>query len=219
MYLWSDDGALVVANSTITGNTAATGGGIRVGTGTIDLEQSTVSGNTATGGGDGLYLGYVGNTADSAANDRGGAPRAAAEQFQATGIVTGSIVAGNGDGIDDIAGHPETGSAVTLASSVIGAVAGLTPTDGGGNQTGVTNPGLAPLANNGGATETMALAAGSPALDAGPDPVPSFPGNEFDQRGAGFPRVVGNKVDVGAFEVQAPAPAPDVVVVTPRFTG
>jgi hypothetical protein len=220
MYLWSEEGALVVANSTITGNTASSGGGIRVSTGTLDLLQSTVSGNTAAESGDGLYLGYIRDLVKSAAaNDRGGEPRALADQGQGLGIVTGSIVAGNGDGTGDIAGDPESGSAVTLTASVIGTVDALTPTDGGGNQLGVTNPGLAPLANNGGATQTMALLAGSPALDAGPDPVPSFPGNEFDQRGAGFPRVVGNKVDVGAFEVQAPAPAPDVVVVTPRFTG
>jgi hypothetical protein len=63
----------------------------------------------------------------------------------------------------------------------------------------------------------QALKAGSPAIDTGPDPVPSFPGNEFDQRGAGFARVVGGRVDVGAFEVQDVTPAP--LVITPRFTG
>jgi hypothetical protein len=83
---------------------------------------------------------------------------------------------------------------------------------------GVTDPGLDPLANNGGATQTMALKTGSVAIDKGPNPEPAFPGNEFDQRGTGFPRVVNGQVDVGAFEVQAPAPAPEVIV-TPRFTG
>jgi hypothetical protein len=32
--------------------------------------------------------------------------------------------------------------------------------------------------------------------------VPSFAGNEFDQRGTGFARVSGGRVDVGAFELQ-----------------
>ena len=65
----------------------------------------------------------------------------------------------------------------------------------------------------------MALKPGSPAIDKGPDPVADFPGNEFDQRGAGFARVVNGKVDVGAFEVQPPpTPAPEVIV-TPKFTG
>ena len=61
-------------------------------------------------------------------------------------------------------------------------------------------------------TDTMALLPGSPAIDAGPDPVPDFPGNDNDQRGPGFPRVVNGKVDVGAYEVQP-------IAVTPNFTG
>ena len=36
-----------------------------------------------------------------------------------------------------------------------------------GNQVGVADPGLGTLANNGGPTETIALLAGSPAIDAG----------------------------------------------------
>ena len=59
---------------------------------------------------------------------------------------------------------------------------------------------------------------GSPAKDTGPNPVPSFPTNEFNQRGAGFARVVDGVVDIGAFEVQAP-PLPEPVVITPKFTG
>jgi hypothetical protein len=96
-------------------------------------------------------------------------------------------------------------------------VNGLTPTDGGGNQMDVTDPGLDPLGNNGGATQTMALKTGSVAIDKGPNPVPTFPGNEFDQRGTGFARVVNGQVDVGAFEVQPPAVEP--VVIQPKFTG
>ena len=43
-------------------------------------------------------------------------------------------------------------------------------TDGtNNNQVGVANPGLAPLVNNGGPTETHALLAGSPAIDQGDD--------------------------------------------------
>lgn len=58
------------------------------------------------------------------------------------------------------------------------------------------DPHLAPLAANGGSTPTRALLAGSCALDAGsnPDALPT------DQRGAGFPRVLGSTADIGAFE-------------------
>ena len=59
------------------------------------------------------------------------------------------------------------------------------------------DPKLLPLANNGGPTQTMALASNSPAINAGN---PAY-WNPFadDQRGRGFPRVTG-KVDIGAFE-------------------
>ena len=52
----------------------------------------------------------------------------------------------------------------------------------------------------------MALLVGSPAIDAGPSPVASFAGNQFDQRGTGFARVVGSSVDIGAFEFGATTP-------------
>jgi len=71
-----------------------------------------------------------------------------------------------------------------------------------------TNPMLAALANNGGATWTHALRSGSPLIDAGSasasprDQQLVFPGN--DQRGTGFSRDRGAAPDIGAFEA-APA--------------
>ncbi|MDB5295685.1 MAG: type secretion C-terminal target protein, partial [Phycisphaerales bacterium] len=60
-----------------------------------------------------------------------------------------------------------------------------------------------PLADNGGPTRTLALLAGSPAIDAGNNLlVPA--GTTTDQRGPGFARVVNGTVDIGAFEVQPP---------------
>ena len=55
---------------------------------------------------------------------------------------------------------------------------------------------LAPLANNGGPTQTHALLPDSPAIDAGNN-VPDF---LDDQRGDGFPRVKGVRTDIGAYE-------------------
>ena len=64
---------------------------------------------------------------------------------------------------------------------------------------GVIDPLLAPLADNGGPTLTHALLEGSPAIDAGD---PSFtPPPDYDQRGVGFPRVLGDAIDMGAFEL------------------
>ena len=62
---------------------------------------------------------------------------------------------------------------------------------------------LLPLADNGGRTMTHALADGSPAIDAGDNPL----GLATDQRGDGFVRVFGGAADIGAFEVQPAAPA------------
>jgi hypothetical protein len=74
---------------------------------------------------------------------------------------------------------------------------------GEGNQVGVTNPGLGGLANNGGPTQTIALLAGSPAIDAGSNALAvDQNGNPLltDQRGTGYARIVNGTVDIGAFE-------------------
>jgi hypothetical protein len=60
---------------------------------------------------------------------------------------------------------------------------------------------LGPLADNGGPTLTHALMPGSPAIDAGDPSIASPP--EFDQRGSGFDRVSGGRIDIGAYEVQS----------------
>ena len=94
-----------------------------------------------------------------------------------TADITGSIVWGNSGNDVGLAAE------VTFSHDVLGTIAaGIVQTDAGGNLTGV-DPLLGPLQNNGGPTETRALLPGSPAKDVGPDPVPEFPGNEFDQRG------------------------------------
>ena len=60
------------------------------------------------------------------------------------------------------------------------------------------DPILLPLAGNGGATKTHALASGSPAIDAGNDTA----GLVTDQRSGHYARVFGVAADIGAFEVQ-----------------
>ena len=67
-----------------------------------------------------------------------------------------------------------------------------------GNQVGESNPGLGTLVNNGGPTETVALLAGSPAIDKGNNAFVTA--GETDQRG--LPRIVNGAVDIGAFEYQ-----------------
>ncbi len=100
-----------------------------------------------------------------------------------------------------------------ITNSLILSTAGMTgigvPTNGvNGNIIGV-DPQLAPLANNGGPTQTHALLATSPAINGG--------NNAFatatDQRG--FVRILSSTVDIGAYEsvftpVTIPATIPPV---------
>ncbi|WP_376691513.1 choice-of-anchor Q domain-containing protein [Wenzhouxiangella sp. EGI_FJ10409] len=60
------------------------------------------------------------------------------------------------------------------------------------------DPDLGPLANNGGATMTHALAQDSCAVDAGSNPQEL----EFDQRGQPYGRQMGQETDIGAFELE-----------------
>ncbi len=113
---------------------------------------------------------------------------------------------------------------VDIQSTIVGNntyAGGTGPDDVGGNQTatitGANNlfvlslvtpppdtieldtPLLGALAFNGGSTRTHRLMSTSPALDAGNDAA----GVSFDQRGSGFPRVLGDATDIGAYELDA----------------
>lgn len=107
------------------------------------------------------------------------------------------------------------GASLLLKNSIIGAAASGsagygTVTDAGNNlcadkslvfgANSRTNadPGLGPLADNGGPTKTMLLLSGSPALDAGQDS--AAPGS--DQRGVVRP--LGVRSDIGAVEMRFP---------------
>ena len=58
------------------------------------------------------------------------------------------------------------------------------------------DPGLSALGPNGGPTPTMALSPTSIAVNAGNN----TNNGKYDQRGAGFDRVIGANADIGAFE-------------------
>ncbi len=224
-------GDVTIDQSTISGNQATdSGGGIGVNyaDGDVNIVQTTISGNTAGDLGDGLYFyqnleNQGAQSAEKAdqkrtrvGHNKEGAPQeapkahghAGAQDVGGSATLTGTIVSGNPGTDIDTNGT----QAVTSVASLIGTTgAGINLTDGGGTVTSTT-PGLGALANNGGPTQTLALLPGSPALDAGPDPVPSYPDNGFDQRGPGYLRVVNGRVDIGAYEAQA-------VAIVPRFTG
>ncbi|MEE3715381.1 DUF4347 domain-containing protein [Tumidithrix elongata RA019] len=217
----SSSGAVILINSTVSGNISENRGGGIYSSGTVTVINSTVSGNSAKtfGGGITSVLGgtitnstITNNTADFNNNNTGNGGGVFREG--GTFTIRNSIIAGNFD-TPNSAGigktiHPDvSGAFVDGGNNLIGnnfGSTGFTVSTLVGTNANPIDPKLAPLANNGGATQTHALLPGSPALDAGNNDLAPTGG---DQRG--FSRISGGRVDIGAFEFQVITP----VVITP----
>ncbi len=227
----TDSGAITLTNSTVSGNSTAGfyayGGGIKTFSGAVTLNSSTVSGNSTTdsgaaGGGIFTFFGSVtlidstvaGNTAAQA---EGGGVFNVNSYGSPTFTMENSIIAGNsaGRGSPDL--QYDLSSTLNISYSLIGDNEGTTFTeaqtaDGNGNLigsaagSGIIDPLLGPLADNGGPTQTHALLPGSPALNSG-DPSIPFLATEFDQRGVGYSRVAFDRIDIGAYEAHVTSSA------------
>jgi hypothetical protein len=171
---------VAVLNSTVHGNTSGTGGGISGRD--ITVTYSTITNNIATFGAAG--------------------PGGIAGTFGTSPVVLShSVVAGN-----TTTGSSETQDipATTVTSNgfnFIGikpAAVTLLASDQSGTKASPANPLLGPLLANGGLTASRAPLAGSPLINAGNVAVVATA--TTDQRG--YPRFVGAKVDIGAYEVQ-----------------
>lgn len=212
IYLYSpDSGTLRIDSTTISGNSAAAGAGVYF----YDLdhggavENCTISGNTATGGPGGgvLMAGYdVEFRHTTIAGNSSVGYGAGIFLYSSTVALSNSILADNtssgGMGTRTTApavGARDLGGSGTfdVRYSLVEDSGSATVNDLGGNVFS-QDPQLSPLAANGGATRTMAIAGTSPARNAG-DPTFAAP-PDYDQRGAGFPRVRGGRVDMGAYE-------------------
>lgn len=185
--VFNQGGNLAVLNSTIANNGAV---GIFAQRGTSTVNNSTIVGN-----------GSVGITSDGASsvNNSTIANNGDVGIFAGPGgniSINSSIVANNNNGNGDLFafGTLNPTSSLILDSDFVNGVSG--------NIIGV-DPLLGPLGNNGGSTQTLLLGAGSPAIDAGSNPL----GLALDQTGAN--RVFGPQVDIGATEfVPASVPEP-----------
>jgi hypothetical protein len=206
--------AIVMTNSTVSNNEAGyEGGGVRVvDTSQATFNNTTISGNSSPEDGGGLYFYNVANvTMNQSTISNNDAIKGGGIAFFNEGAavveLSGTIVSGNiASIVSDLYGFSSTSISLNSDHSILGLVSrGINVTDLGGTINSTT-PGVLALADNGGPTMTMALDPTSVAIDAGPDPVATFTGNGFDQRGTPFVRVVNGTVDIGAFEVQADPP-------------
>ena len=195
----SSGGTLTIDRSTVSDNSAPSAGGIFVENGfAATITNSTISGNTAT-----ATSGPTGGGIRTAPATSG-----TAATLTNTTVANNSAPAGTGGGL--VQGN---NSPITLRNTIVadndtgGNCAGpVTSQDGNVEDTDTcglnqpsdqvnTEPQLGALADNGGETQTHAIAATSPAVDAAANcPPPST-----DQRGV--PRPQQNACDVGAYEL------------------
>lgn len=203
MFNWIGNNP-VMNNVTFSGNSAQWGGGL------ANYESNPILTNvTFTGNSSSTFGGAISNESYSlptlvnvtlsgnSASTVGGAIYNDASGSNV--VVRNSIL------FDNVGGeiHNEAGSATVTYSTVEGGYAGT------GNLN--SDPLLGLLQNNGGFTQTMALRAGSPAIDAGNDTnCPST-----DQRRVTRPQ--GSHCDMGAYEYQPPASTP-TATFTPSST-
>ena len=221
IYNWARVFPLVatatLTNCTLDSNSARwDGGGIANG-GALTLTNCTLSRNKtspanffANGGGGGISNGFTatlinctlsGNTVNPFGGFGGGIynhPDSSASATLLNTIIARSGAGGNCSGTVISNGHNLSSDDTCFSS--------------GGTDLPNTDPRLAPLANYGGPTKTMALCTSStfprmqctgasPAIDAGDDAVTGPPDNlTTDQRG--LPRNAGTHVDIGAYELQ-----------------
>lgn len=198
-------GSLDIADITVTGNTtfmAAVYLNTPLGT-TTDIVNSTITDNGAIVGtflGGGLLAGGLVASGEVtvrsttiADNSAGNFNVLFAGLTQAT--VSDSILSGHPTADLFVESMADPQIDTTLVQTVDDSASPAVEA-GTGNITGA-DPLLLPLAANGGPTLTRLPDAGSPVIDAGN---PAYAGPSTDQRGTGFPRILGTRVDLGAIE-------------------
>ncbi len=235
----SSRGSLSIDHSTISGNSAGgDGGGLyHSSSEAAVVTHSTFSGNIADrfGGAIGGRIVSRHNTITGNRADADGLPffvftpmpiRELGGGFAGIGVLEHTILAGNFRGTaeeavpDDYYGNSLTGSYNLIgdpatAGGLVNGVDGNIVGDGLGGVLDINTVLDTTLADNGGPTLTHALISGSPAINTGD---PNFvPPPEYDQRGEGFPRVIGGRIDVGAVESTAPSTPVDGMIVVDIF--
>ena len=195
LYLYPG-ASLTMSGCTVAGNDASVGGGVYGGAADSAIADSTITGNFGELDGGALVIDSVHLTNSTIANNsawNGGSTGGII--VRADSEIESSIIARNTSYVPAVSDLSSGGTPVTISGAnnlVMRADATVTlPPD-----TLHDDPLLGALADNGGPTQTLALLPGSPAIDAGND----VAGLVTDQRGTGFPRVLGARADIGAYE-------------------
>lgn len=214
-------GTLSATDTTLAHNKSTRGGALDVFRSTVTIAGTTISNNESRDGGSAITASASTSTlTNSTIGDNDGGPGNDAALELENGSMTlrnVTVAAPKGN-----VGIRINGTTLTLNNCIVagprGSCVRKVPNSRGGfivqgtnlvQDGGVPGPGilsgdplLGPLAYNGGPTQTFEPQAGSPAIDAGDLETAFSP--RFDQRGAGFDRIAGKSIDLGAVEVQEP---------------
>ena len=205
-----DGGTLTITNSTFFDNTSSHGAGAIANAGTLTITNSTFSGNRcmhdcSAGVENGGTLTVTNSTFSGNMGSPGGVDNGGSASLKNT-ILAGSMLApppfGRGE---NCSGSLKTDAGYNISDD---STCGFAKTGSANNGDGV-DPLLSTdgLADNGGPTETIALASGSPAIDAIPvadctDQASPAKRVSVDQRGLPRPDAGEDVCDIGAYESQ-----------------
>lgn len=169
---------VTVINSTLTGNSSAlsNGGAINTFGSNLTIRNSIVAGNTAGGTGNDLLSGGTLTVEHSLIGDNTGTGLAATDHANGIADANGNYIGGGAFGVIDV-------------TTVLNTTLALNGAPAGSPLTHALLPG------------SLALNSGSNALAV--DPTNGNAALATDQRGAGFARIVGTTVDMGAYEEQS----------------
>jgi CSLREA domain-containing protein len=217
---------VTLTNSTVSGNSSGYGAGLNNRSGTMYLTNSTVSGNDAAAPAvqpfPEDYVGYGGgifNTGSIAISnsvivknyafdDGGGIDNSTGSVTLSNTIVAQNFAVGYGPNCDYSQRNPITSLGYNLMESGLWCGSPVT------EDRVVSDAMVGPLADNGGPTETHALLAGSPAIDAGG---PDCPPPATDQRGVTRPQ--GASCDIGSVEYVPEPRGPVALIAGAVFLG
>ena len=208
-----NNGTLTVVNSTFYNNSAQNGGAIYNSSGLLTVANSTFDGNSTTNDGGAIMNWSTLNLTNSTFFDNSASADGGGVWNYDAATVTNNTFSGNSEAIynlgtlhlkNSILANSTSGDDCTNAYILATDTNNLIENNNGcGTPISTADPNLGPLQDNGGPTETMALLAPSPAINAGDDAVCAAAAtvNNLDQRGE--PRPFGTHCDLGTYEFSA----------------